>query len=279
MKTFIIITALLLTSIGTASELPSYNRCEKKIVIVTGASKGIGMGIAATFAKEGATVVLAARTKETLEQVSEEITQLGGSSLVIPTDISDPLSVQKMVDITLSTFGRIDVLCHNAGIYPFARLENMNLTEWRQVIDVNLTGTFLAVQACLPSMISQKRGKIIITSSISGPKTGLPGVAHYTASKGGVSGFIKTAAIELAKYNIQVNGVEPGNILTESLADFGDAYLNSMKKAIPAGRLGTPEDIAYTILFLASEEANFITGQSIVVDGGQTLPESHYSEY
>lgn len=279
MKTFLLLTTLVISSFATAKDYPTYNRCEKKIVIVTGASKGIGMGIATTFAKEGAIVVLAARTKETLEQVSEEITRNGGTALVIPTDISDPLAVQKMIDITLSTYGRIDVLCHNAGIYPFARLENMNLTEWRHVIDVNLTGTFLAVQACIPSMIAQGHGKIIITSSISGPKTGLPGVAHYTASKGGVSGFIKTAAIELAKYNIQVNGVEPGNILTESLAEFGDEYLSCMKKSIPAGRLGTPEDIAYTALFLASDEANFITGQCIVVDGGQILPESHFSEY
>src|SRR5699024_7968409 len=141
--------------------------------------------------------------------------------------------------------------------------------------DINLKGTFLAVKACLPNMIDNKYGRIVITSSITGNKTGAPGLTHYAASKGGVNGFIKSAAVELAKYNITVNGVEPGNILTEGMEDvLGDDYIKAQEATIPVGKLGEPEDIAYTTLFLASDEAKYITGQGITVDGGQTLPES-----
>src|SRR5476651_452025 len=155
----------------------------------------------------------------------------------------------------------------------------MSLEQWKKVIDVNLTGTFLAVKACIPAMKAQGGGKIVITSSISGPQTALPGYSHYTASKGGVAGFIRTAAVELAKYKININAVEPGNIITEGFNELGDDHINNMVRAVPLGRLGTPEDVAHAMLFLASKEASYITGQSLIVDGGQTLPESHFSEY
>jgi 3-oxoacyl-[acyl-carrier protein] reductase len=187
--------------------------------------------------------------------------------------------MERMVKETFTQYGKIDILCHNAGIYPNVRLENMTLEEWQNVIDVNLTGTFLAVKGCIPLMKAQGGGKIVITSSISGPHTGLPGFSHYTASKGGVAGFIRTAAIELAKYKININAVEPGNIMTEGLDANGTEYINNMIRAIPLGRLGTPEDIAHAILFLASKEASYITGQNLIIDGGQTLPESHFAEF
>jgi 3-oxoacyl-[acyl-carrier protein] reductase len=184
-----------------------------------------------------------------------------------------------VIQDTLARYGRIDVLCHNAGIYSQARLENMTLEQWQKVIDVNLTGTFLSVKACIPAMKAQGGGKIVITSSISGPQTALPGYSHYTASKGGVAGFIRTAAVELAKYKININAVEPGNIITEGFNELGEDHINNMVRAVPLGRLGTPEDVAHAMLFLASKEASYITGQSLIVDGGQTLPESHFSEY
>lgn len=223
--------------------------------------------------------MLVGRDTEQLEAVKKAIEAIGGQAIWIKADVSNPEDMDKMVQQALQKYGTVDVLCHNAGIYPHARLENMTLEEWQKVIDVNLTGTFLAVKACIPTMKNQGSGKIVVISSISGPQTALPGYSHYTASKGGVAGFVKTAAVELAKYKIHINAVEPGNILTEGLAAAGSDHTNSMLPAIPLGRLGTPEDIAFAVLFLASHESDYITGQSLIVDGGQTLPESHHSEY
>lgn len=254
-------------------------RFEKSAVLITGASKGIGKGIAKAFAQEGANLVLVGRDETALKEVVAAITDKGGKAIYVVGDVSKAQDMQKVAQTCISTYGRIDVLCHNAGIYPHARLETMSLQEWDEVISVNLTGTFLALQACLPQMKAQKAGKVVVTSSISGPRTALSGFAHYTASKAGVNGFIKTAAVELAKYNITVNAVEPGNIMTDTLETLGDEHVASMTRAIPLGRLGLPEDIAGATLFLASKDASFITGQSIVVDGGQTLPESHFSEF
>lgn len=254
-------------------------RLNGQVVIVTGASRGIGRGIASLCAKEGAKVVLVGRDTEQLKAVHQSIDARGEQAIWIKADVSSPEDVALMVKQTIQTFGKIDVLCHNAGIYPQARLEEMTLQQWQNVLDVNLTGTFLAVKACIPTMKAQGSGKIVIISSISGPVTALPGYAHYTASKGGVAGFIRTAAVELAKYKINVNGIEPGNIMTEGLEATGTDHLSNMLKAVPMGRLGTPEDIAHAVLFLASNEASYITGQNLIIDGGQTLPESHFSDY
>ena len=267
------------TMASTTNELLATKRFKDQVVIVTGSSRGIGKGIAYLFAEEGAKVVLVGRNEIQLRNVETSIQETGGKAIYIKADVSNPTDIQNMVEEVLAKYGKIDVLCHNAGIYPQARLENMTLEEWQHVINVNLTGTFLAVKACLPCMKNQGHGKIVITSSISGPQTALPGYSHYTASKGGVAGFIRTAAVELAKYKININAVEPGNIMTEGLEDTGAEHINNMVRAIPLGRLGTPEDVAYAVLFLASKEASFITGQSLIIDGGQTLPESHFSEY
>ena len=254
-------------------------RFHEQVVIVTGASKGIGRGIANLFAKEGAKLVLVGRDTEQLETVKKTIEAKDEQAIWVQADVSNPEDMNRMVQQALQKYGKINVLCHSAGIYQHARLENMTLEEWQKVIDVNLTGTFLAVKACIPTMKNQGAGKIVVISSISGPQTALPGYSHYTASKGGVAGFVKTVAVELAKYKININAVEPGNILTEGLAATGSEHTNSMLPAIPLGRLGTPEDIAFSVLFLASHESDYITGQSLIVDGGQILPESHYSEY
>lgn len=257
----------------------SGRRFKDQVVIITGASKGIGRSIAYCFAKEGAKVVLVARDEKQLDLVQRTIEDRGEKAIYIKADVSNPEDMERMINEVSNEYGRIDILCHNAGIYPHARLENMTLQEWQKVIDVNLTGTFLAIKACIPKMKAQGFGKIIITSSISGPQTALPGYSHYTASKGGIAGFVKTAAVELAKYKININAVEPGNIMTEGLDATGRDHINNMIRAIPLGRLGTPEDVAFAVMFLASSESNYITGQSLVVDGGQTLPESHFSEY
>lgn len=263
----------------TIDEPKSIKRFSNQVVIVTGASRGIGRGIACLFAEEGANVVLVGRDEIQLKAAKATIQDNKGKAIFVKADVSNPKDMERLVDETLSQYGKIDVLCHNAGIYPYARLENMTFEEWQTVIAVNLTGTFLAVKACIPTMKAQRYGKIVITSSISGPQTALPGYSHYTASKGGVAGFIRTAAVELAKYKINVNAVEPGNIMTEGLDATGSDHINNMIRAIPIGRLGTPEDVAHAILFLSSKEADYITGQNLIIDGGQTLPESHFSEY
>lgn len=174
----------------------------------------------------------------------------------------------------MERWGRLDVLCANAGIFPQAKLEEMTEADFERVMNVNVKGTFLSVQAAIPVMKKQGYGRIVLTSSITGPITGYPGWAHYGASKAAQLGFMRTAAIELAPYGITVNAVQPGNIATEGLDGLGEEYLAQMARCIPMKRLGTPEDIGTAVLFFASKEAHYVTGQSLVVDGGQILPES-----
>lgn len=257
------------------------SRLQGKVAIITGASKGIGRGIAKVFAAEGAKVVLISRTEKDLENVVAEINKVGGEASYIVADITKPEDMARMAEMTLTRHGRIDILVHNAaGIYPPSRIDVMTNDEWHNAIKTNLDGTFYAVKAVIPAMKKQNYGRIVFTSSISGPRVGLPTKSHYTASKGGMNGFMKTIAIELAKYNITVNAVEPGNIETEGLKKNNDANAVAERtKPIPMGRLGTPEETAYAHLFLASDEARYITGQSIIVDGGQTLPETQHSPY
>ncbi len=248
-------------------------RLENKVAVIIGASKGIGRGIAKVFAKNGALLCLTGRNESLLANVVKEVSTDTTAEYYLG-DVTNENDMTGLIDKVMTTHGKIDILCINAGIYPLGWLGKMTLTQWNEVISTNLTSVFLATNLCLPIMKKQQYGRIVITSSISGPKVGLPGYSHYTASKAGISGFIRTAAIELAKYNITINAVEPGNILTEGLEDVGEEHMKRMTKAIPMGRLGTTEDIGFATLFLASDEAKFITGQTLVVDGGQVLPES-----
>jgi 3-oxoacyl-[acyl-carrier protein] reductase len=248
-------------------------------VVVTGASKGIGKGIARVFASKGAQVLLAARDLTQAEGAAAEIRASigagGGSATAVAADVSSEADCARMARIAVERHGGIDIVCCNAGVFPAARLGEMSAADWDQVLDVNLKGTFLTVNACLAELRARGKGRIIVTSSITGPITGYPGWSHYAASKAGQLGFVRTAAIELATYNITVNAVLPGNILTEGVEALGPEYIARMTSAIPQRRLGSVDDVAYAALFLASDEAGFITGQTIVVDGGQVLPESH----
>ena len=250
------------------------NRAQDRSVIVTGGSKGIGLGVAKVFASEGARVLLVGRNSDTGEPAARAIVEAGGVASFFRGDVSVPGDVEAMVAAALDRHGGIDVLCSNAGIFPSARLDEMTEAEWDEVNSVNLKGTFLTARACLPELRKSAAGRILLTSSITGPTTGYPGWAHYGATKAGMLGFMRTAAIELAKDDITINAVLPGNIITEGLEDVGDEYLSTMTRSIPMGRLGDVEDIGYAMLFLASDEAKYITGQTLVVDGGQTLPES-----
>lgn len=244
-------------------------------VLVTGGSKGIGRGIASVFASAGANVAIAARSSTDIDTVVAELDDLGsGKVLGVQADVSDPMSCANLAETVRETFGGIDVVCANAGIFPDAPLASMTPVQLSEVLDINVKGTIYTVQACLDALIASGRGRVILTSSITGPITGFPGWSHYGASKAAQLGFMRTAAIELAPHRITVNAVLPGNILTEGLADMGEEYIAGMTRAIPAGTLGTPEDIGYLAAFLATKEAGYITGQAIAVDGGQVLPES-----
>lgn len=242
-------------------------------VLVTGGGKGIGRGIATVFARAGADVAVAARSR--LDDVVAELDAIGsGTVRGIRADVSDPESCAWMAAAVTDAFGGIDVVCANAGIFPEAPLATMTPGQLDEVLDVNVKGNIYTVQACLDALTASGRGRVILTSSITGPITGLPGWSHYGASKAAQLGFMRTAAIELAPRRITVNAIMPGNILTEGLADLGEDYLARMIRAIPAGALGTPADIGHLAAFLATREAGFITGQAIAVDGGQVLPES-----
>ena len=246
-----------------------------KSVLVTGGTKGIGRGIASVFATAGAHVAVAARSRVDIDAAVAALDGLGtGEVIGVAADVSNRDSCTAMAEAVVDAFGGLDVLCANAGIFPEAPLRTMTAVQLVEVLDVNVKGNIYSVQACLDALIASGRGRIVLTSSITGPITGFPGWSHYGASKAAQLGFMRTAAIELAPHRITVNAVLPGNILTEGLADLGDDYLAGMARAIPAGSLGTPADIGYAAAFLASDEASYITGQAIAVDGGQVLPES-----
>ena len=244
-------------------------------VLVTGGSKGIGRGIASVFAEAGANVAIAARSAADIgAAVADLESRRAGKVLGVQADVCDPMSCANLAAAVVETFGGIDVVCANAGIFPEAPLATMTPAQLSEVLNVNIKGNIYSVQACLDALIASGRGRVILTSSITGPITGFPGWSHYGASKAAQLGFMRTAAIELAPHGITVNAVLPGNILTEGLADMGEEYIAGMARAIPAGALGTPEDIGYLAAFLATREAGYITGQAIAVDGGQVLPES-----
>ena len=242
-----------------------------KSVIVTGGSKGIGRGIATVFARQGARVTIAARGEADLKKAAAEIE---GDVRHEVCDVSDWDSVRRMVDSSAAAQGGLHVMCANAGAFPQTKMIDMDPAEWDQVMATNLRSTFLCVKAAIPHFEKAGKGRVVVTSSITGPITGFPGWSHYGASKAGQLGFLKTAAMELARYNTTINAVMPGNIYTEGLQDLGQDYLDTMAASIPLGRLGAVEDIGNAALFFASDEAGYITGQQIVVDGGQILPES-----
>lgn len=247
------------------------DRLAGRTALVIGGARGIGEGIAARFVAEGASVMVADRE---VEAGRETAARLGLQARFVEADISDPADAARAVAAAVEAFGRLDILVQNAGIYPWSLIEKTEPEEWDRVLAVNLRGTFLAAKAALPVMRSQHYGRMVFTSSITGPRVTSPGHGHYSASKAGINGFIKSAALEFSGYGITVNGVEPGNILTEGMQlHRSAAFIRSMEEAVPLGRLGTPADIAAATLFLASEEAGYVTGTTIVVDGGQTLPE------
>jgi len=250
------------------------------VVVVTGGSRGIGKGIASVFARNGARVLITGRDSDVARAAAEELNAQAsaakgarGEVSFVQADVASREDCRRMAAIATELFGGIDVLCANAGIFPVGRLADLTEGDLDRVFGINLKGTVFSVQACLPALERSGRGRVIITSSITGPITGFPGWSHYGASKAGQLGFMRTAAIELAPRGITVNAVLPGNIITEQLAERDD-HGSQMVASIPMRRLGSVDDIGYAALFLATGEAGYITGQTIVIDGGQVLPET-----
>ncbi len=245
-----------------------------RTVLVTGGTKGIGKAIAKVFVDAGARVAVAGRDAQTGQAAASELGAGGGEVAYVQADVSSAADAERMVAETVQRFGSLDVLCANAGIFPDTKLADMTESDIDGIFATNVKGMMLAIKAAIAPLRDSGHGRVIITSSITGPITGFPGWSHYGATKAAQLGFMRTAAIELAPMNITVNAVMPGNVETEGLAELGPEYRAKMEASIPQGRLGAAADIGNAALFLATDEAGYITGQTIVIDGGQTLPES-----
>ena len=246
-------------------------RLDGKVAIVTGASQGIGRGIALALAREGAKVVVS-DIIDKITDVSKEIEDLGSEALAVKANVVSSGDTEEMAKVAIDKFGRIDILVNNAGIYPFESLVEMGEEDFDKVIGVNLKGVFNSTKAVLPKMIEQKSGNIVNIASIAGAVVGYLNLAHYSASKGGVLGFTRAAALELAQYGIRVNAIAPGAIETPGIKKvMEEKALKQFEQTIPQRRIGKPEDIANLVVFLASDESSYITGQLITADGGLTI--------
>ncbi|ASV39597.1 3-ketoacyl-ACP reductase [Pseudomonas sp. NS1(2017)] len=241
-----------------------------QVVLVTGGAQGIGRGIVEAFARHGARVVIADRQREQASAVATELSAQGYPVEAVGVDLAESTAVFECVQ----RLPRLDILVHNAGYFPLTAFEDITPDILHRTLAVNLSALFWLTQAALPAFREQGRGCVLVTSSVTGNRVGYPGLSHYAASKAGVNGFIRNAALELAPLKVRVNGVEPGMIATPAMGNLGDATLNdTIASRVPLGRLGAAADIAGAMLFLASELASYVTGQTLVVDGGSTLPE------
>ena len=247
-------------------------RLEGRRAVVIGGARGIGEGVVAALVREGATVVLA----DLLDQESERIAaSFPGKVRARPADISKRADMQALAAFCEAELGGADIVCQVAGIYPDQAIEEITEEDWDRVLSVNLKGPFLAIQAFFPGMKRQGYGRIVLTGSITGPHVAWWGHAHYASSKAALVGLAKSAALEGAAFGITVNVVEPGNVDTPNLRrERGEGHMVAMAAAVPMKRLATPDEIGRTVAFYASEDAAYVTGTALVIDGGQILPEA-----
>ncbi|WP_419735733.1 SDR family oxidoreductase [Pseudomonas sp. COR18] len=239
-------------------------------VLVTGGAQGIGRAIVEAFALRGAHVVIADLRLPQARELADEWQARGCRVEALYVDLANASAVFELV----AKLEQLDILVHNAGYFPLTPFAEITPAMLERTLAVNLSALFWLTQAALPLFRRQGRGCVLVTSSVTGPRVAYPGLSHYAASKAGVNGFIRNAALELAADNIRVNGVEPGMIATPAMDNLGDAQQSAaIASRVPLGRLGQAADIAAAMLFLASDLAGYITGQTLVVDGGATLPE------
>ncbi|MFO7172919.1 MAG: 3-oxoacyl-[acyl-carrier-protein] reductase [Bacillota bacterium] len=242
-----------------------------RVAVVTGATGGLGRSIALALAREGARVILGySRSAEAAEELAAAIAAQGGEARAVRADITRAEEAEALTEAALSAFGRLDILVNNAGIARDNLLLRMKESEWDEVLDTNLKGIFLVTRAAVRPMVKQRWGRVINIASVVG-LTGNAGQVNYSAAKAGVIGFTKALARELASRNITVNAVAPGAIDAGMLHSLSEEQRQAFLSAIPAGRLGRPEEVAAAVVFLASEAAGYITGQTLAVDGGMTM--------
>jgi 3-oxoacyl-[acyl-carrier protein] reductase len=246
-----------------------------QVAIITGAGQGIGRAVAGILAGEGATVAVTDVERERAERVATELRAAGHAASGHAVDVTDRATVEAMAEAVIAEHGRIDILAAVAGIYPYSSIGEITSAEWSRVMDTNVLGALHALQACLPTMRARGYGRIVLMSSITGPITGQVGHAHYGASKSAMLGLMRTAAVELAQEGITVNAVMPGNVRTEGVAAFGPEHEARTASGIPMKRLADPEEVGWAVRYFASPEAAYVTGQTLVIDGGQVLPEDH----
>jgi len=243
-----------------------------KVVIITGARRGMGKSHALTLAKAGAKVVVSDISEEDCQKVVEEIEKNGGQALAVKCDVSRKEEVDNLVKKTIERFGKVDVLVNNAGICQFKPFLELSEEEWSRTIDINLKGYFLCAQAVAKEMVKKKSGVIINIASVAMGQQGVgfPNIVHYCASKGGIIGMTEALAVELASCNIRVNAISPGMIETPMIAPIKESpeQEKATLKRIPLGRPGSPEEVSNLVLFLASDVSSYMTGSTVVIDGG-----------
>ncbi|MBE8593302.1 SDR family oxidoreductase [Pseudomonas sp. MAFF 301449] len=254
--------------------MPEDLNFSSKTVLVTGGAQGIGQAIVEAFAWRGARVMIADLRLAQAQALAEDLCVRGCRVEAMELDLASTTAVFDAVKAIDQDWGRLDILVHNAGYFPLTPFAQITPAVLERTLAVNLSALFWLTQAALPMFQRQGGGCVLVTSSVTGPRVAYPGLSHYAASKAGVNGFIRSAALELAGDGVRVNGVEPGMIATPAMGNLGDGQVNAdIASRVPLGRLGAAEDIAGAMLFLASDLAAYITGQTIVVDGGSTLPE------
>ncbi|MBZ9677890.1 SDR family NAD(P)-dependent oxidoreductase [Mesorhizobium sp. ES1-1] len=245
-----------------------------QVAVVTGAARGIGFGIASTLARRGASTVLVDVDRAVLEASVDGLAGAGLTVKGVVADVSSLASVKTLATETLAWKGRIDIVCPNAAVFGSASIVDMTEAEWDRLLSINLKGAFLTLQAFMPAMLERAYGRVVITSSVTGTRTAIPNMIHYATTKAGLLGMVRAAALETAGRGITVNAVAPGHVMTEGAASLYDPeFLAATENHIPMGRLATSDEIADAVAFFASRRAGYITGQSLVVDGGLTLRE------
>jgi len=244
-------------------------RLNERVALITGAGRGVGEAIARRFAEEGSIVIVSDIVEDNIQSLANELNAKGLKAMAIPVNVTNKNDVEAMVEKVVSTYGRLDILVNNAAVNKDALIRKMTEEQWDAVIDINLKGSFLCAKAAMGPMIEQKYGKINNTASIGA--LGNVGQANYAASKCGVIGLTKVLALELARYNVNVNCVAPGGTETAMTAGIPDGIRQKLIDAIPFKRFAKPVEVANMHLFFASDEASYITGQVIFVDGGDTI--------